>query len=628
MTGSPLLIARTSQVVRLKGLSIGGRLLLINLLLQVALVIVSVIAWNALNAQSQSMNDLALISKAARYHQDADMLHASLRADVNRALAGAQLSEAEQADLEKSFDETVLDLRRDLQTLDRIDLTPELTESEQKVRRLAEAFLSKAVDTGRLALRDPKAARALLPAFEESIDALHQSMDAQTVLFSQRIVAANSDAAEAAATAKHRILSAFIVTTLTIGFLVALVSSSIRSSVRRVRDVAHAMAAGDLKVRSGSTGSDEVGQLARALNSMAQHLSGMIDQLRADADRDAFGTQLVEALEMSDTEDEVHESIARAMSAISPDMPMELLVADSSRAHLECATSHPTAGSPGCGVESPFSCVAVRRGNPVAFPDSEALNACARLRGRPCGQVSAVCVPVSFMGRSLGVLHATAAPGVVATKLQISHLTTRGIQAGARIGTVRAFQKTQRQASTDSLTGLVNRRSLEESVRNLAGLSFAVALADLDHFKRLNDTRGHEAGDNALRQFADVLRKTLREGDIAARWGGEEFVLLMPRANSQQAIEIIGRIRANLAEAQLVGNSPVFTASFGVADSTMTQRFDQLIRIADDALYQAKDGGRDRAEIGEPEKITGAVPRRAMEHPAAVDLAKLAAGPG
>ena len=628
MTGKPSLIARTAQIVKLKGLSIGGRLLLINGLLQVALVIVSVIAWTALNAQSQSMSDLSRISKAARYHQDADMLHASLRADVSRALAGAQLSADEQGDLEKSFDETVDDLRKDLQTLDRIELTPELTESEQKVRRLAEAFLSKALETGRLALRDPAAARALLPAFDASIAALRQSIDAQTALFSQRIVAANSDAADAAATAKRWILSAFIVTTLTVGFLVALVSSSIRSSVRRVRDVAHAMADGDLKVRSASTGSDEIGQLARALNSMAEHLSGMINQLRADADRDAFGTQLVEALEMSDTEDEVHDSISRAMAVIAPDMPMELLVADSSRAHLECATSHPTAGTPGCGVESPFSCVAVRRGNPVSFPDSEALNACSRLRGRPCGPVSAVCVPVSFMGRSLGVLHATATPGVVATKLQISHLTTLGIQAGARIGTVRAFQKTQRQASTDSLTGLVNRRSLEESVRNLGGLSYAVALADLDHFKRLNDTRGHEAGDNALRQFADVLRKSLREGDIAARWGGEEFVLLMPRATSLQAIEVIERIRANLAEAQLVGNSPVFTASFGVADSTMNPRFDQLIRVADDALYRAKDGGRDRAEIGQSDRITGAVPRRAMEHPAAVDMAKLASGPG
>ena len=622
------MLARVLHLSSLRGLSVGARLLLINGLLLLSLGIVSVIAWSALDTQSRAMNDLALISKAARYHQDADMLHATLRADVNRALASSELSASDRHDLEASIDENAMDLRKDLQTLERIDVSPELTESEQKVRRLAEAFLSRALDTGRLAIRDPKAAQQLLGSLDESIAALRQSMDAQTTLFSQHVVRANDDAASAALSAKRWIVTAFAVTTLFTGLLVAFVSSSIRGSLRSVRDVAHAMAAGDLDVRNKGYGRDEIGQLARALNSMADHLAGMINQLRAEADRDAFGTQLVEALEMADTEQEVHGAIARAMGVISATMPMELLVADSSRAHLERATEHPLAGAPGCGVESPFSCVAVRRGNPVTFADSEALNACARLRGRPCGTLSAVCVPVSFMGRSLGVLHATSTPGAQPSALQVSHLTTLGIQAGARIGTVRAFQKTQRQASTDSLTGLCNRRSLEERMRGLSsdGTRYALALADLDHFKRLNDTRGHEAGDNALRQFADILRKTLRDGDVAARWGGEEFVLLLPHADAGQALEATDRIRAALAEGHLVGNTPSFTASFGVADSSMSPRFEQLIRIADDALYRAKDAGRDRAVIGDPAHVEGNVPRRAMEHPASVDMARIASG--
>ena len=119
--------------------------------------------------------------------------------------------------------------------------------------------------------------------------------------------------------------------------------------------------------------------------------------------------------------------------------------------------------------------MAVRRGNPVIFPDSEALNACSRLRGRPCGAVSAVCVPVSFMGRALGVLHASAPAGKPPTARQVAQMTTLGIQAGARIGTLRAFNSTQRKATTDSLTGLSNRRSAD-----------------------LNDSRGHEAGDQGL----------------------------------------------------------------------------------------------------------------------------------
>src|SRR2546423_15722481 len=104
------------------------------------------------------------------------------------------------------------------------------------------------------------------------------------------------------------------------------------------------------------------------------------------------------------------------MKVISNDLPTELLLADSSRTHLERATQHPEAGAPGGDVESPFSCMAVRRGNPVIFPDSEALNACSRLRGRPCGAISAGCVAVSFMGRALGVLRTAGAAGQGATR--------------------------------------------------------------------------------------------------------------------------------------------------------------------------------------------------------------------
>ena len=616
------------QLKTLRGLSVGARLLIINGLLMGAVGIVSAIAWHALDAQSQAMSELANISRAARYHQDADMLHATLRADVSNALASAQLTTATQAELEQSLDETAMDLRKDLQTLEKVELTPEMAESEQRVRRFAEDFLTRALDIGRTALRDPKAVADRLPKYNESIEALRSAIDSQTQLLSQGVVRANDDAATAAATAKRWILAAFALTGLVVGGLVMLVSSSIRNSLRSVRDVAHAMAAGDLSRRNSIFARDEIGQLARAINGMADNLSGLINQLRADADRDAFGTQLVEALEMADTEEEAHGAISRAMQVVAPDLPMELLVADSSRAHLEVATRHPNAGGPGCGVESPFSCVAVRRGNPVTVPDSDALNACSRLRGRACGPISAVCVPVSFMGRSLGVLHVAGPQGQPPSPLQVSQLTTLGIQAGARIGTVRAFQKTQRQASTDALTGLYNRRSLEEFVRGFStdGVPFAVALADLDHFKKLNDTRGHEAGDNALRQFSDVMRKSLRTGDIAARWGGEEFVLVFRGADAPAALEIVDRLRMVLAESLLAANTPTFTASFGIADSTMSSRFDQTVRIADDALYRAKEAGRDQALIGSATTGDRAVPRRNYEHPAVVDMTRIAGG--
>jgi len=322
-------------------------------------------------------------------------------------------------------------------------------------------------------------------------------------------------------------------------------------------------------------------------------------ELTRQAQRDNFGSQLVEALEMADEEAAAFDVVRRAMVEIGEHTPMELLLSDSSRAHLDQTAVHPLAGAPSCPVESPYSCVAVRRGHAVVFETSEALNACPKLRDREHGPCSAVCVPISFMGRSLGVLHATGPDGVAPSKEQVAQLTTLATQAGARIGTVRAFEKTQLQAQTDGLTGLINRRTLETELRALLrdNRPFALALADLDHFKRLNDTHGHEEGDRSLRLFSHVLRQVLRDDDLVARWGGEEFLIALPDADAQAAVEVMDRIRAHLART-LDGGQVRFTASFGVSDSTAAASLQELIQLADIGLYLSKAAGRDRTSVG------------------------------
>lgn len=324
------------------------------------------------------------------------------------------------------------------------------------------------------------------------------------------------------------------------------------------------------------------------------------DQLTSQLMRDSFASHLAEALEMSDVEAEVFTVVERAMADIFEQTPMELLLSDSSRANLSRVACRPESDPPGCPVKSPFSCVAVRRGTAVVFDSSESLNACPHLRGRAGGPCSAVCVPVSFMGRALGVLHTTGAEGSPLGEEQIFKLTALASQGGARIGTVRAFEKTQLQASTDGLTGLINRRSAERRLRELikGNHLFSVVLADLDHFKQLNDTHGHEAGDRALRLFAQTVRKTLRDHDVVARWGGEEFLIVLPELDRFQAVNVLDRVRHDLAVAH-PGETARFTASFGVADSSQSTSVDALVKIADTGLYGAKQAGRDRATIGE-----------------------------
>lgn len=608
--------------------SVRARLLAINALLIIAQCTVCAIAWHFVEVQNRAMSDLALISKAARYHQDADTLSANIRADVSEALASATFASVDATVVAESLEDHIAELRTDLRTLARIDLPSDLAESLSRLEGVADAFVSRATFSVTAVSQNWKMGAQGLPQFKAASDSLAEAMEQQTGVFASRIVAANELAVTAATTAKLWLIAASVVTTVLVAGLVALVGGSIRRSLQKVRDVAQDIASGNLAVRNDETGGDEIGQLAHAINQMADSLNDVIGRLRADAERETFSNQLGDALDATDSESAAYGIITRAMQGISPTLPMELLVSDSSRSHLERAAQHPTAGTPGCDVESPYDCLAVRRGSTQTFPDSEALNACVHLRGRACPSVSAVCVPLSSMGRSIGVLHAATEAGKLPTPKQIEQLSALGAQAGARIGTVRAFQRTQTQASTDSLTGLTNRRAAEEAIRALMAerKSYAFVLCDLDHFKRLNDQFGHEAGDAALRLYSDVLRRVVRERDLAARWGGEEFVIILREGSAENGAEFVERLRAALRTAVAAGSVPSFTASFGIADSSMGTSFRQVARLADDALYRAKDSGRNCAIIADPHGLHGTRPRHATEHPAAIDIAMLETG--
>ena len=143
-------------------------------------------------------------------------------------------------------------------------------------------------------------------------------------------------------------------------------------------------------------------------------------------------------------------------------------------------------------------------------------------------------------------------------KQRIQALQTLATQAGNRLGMLRVMAETQLQASTDGLTGLTNRRSFENRLRKLRGdgVPFVFVMADLDHFKVLNDTNGHEAGDKALRIFAEALRRELRSDDVACRYGGEEFAIALPGAEVPEAVEAMGRVREALVPARVALGRP------------------------------------------------------------------------
>jgi len=159
-----------------------------------------------------------------------------------------------------------------------------------------------------------------------------------------------------------------------------------------------------------------------------------------------------------------------------------------------------------------------------------------------------------------------------------------------------------RLSNLDPLTGLLNRRGLDALAgERVTDPSFTAVMVDIDHFKRVNDAYGHDVGDRALRLVADALSHSVRRGDSVARFGGEEFVLLLDGADTDVALRIAERARERLAHSYLdVGRNQIaMTASFGVALARPGESVEAAVKRADAAMYQAKHAGRDRVVLSE-----------------------------
>jgi diguanylate cyclase (GGDEF)-like protein len=165
-------------------------------------------------------------------------------------------------------------------------------------------------------------------------------------------------------------------------------------------------------------------------------------------------------------------------------------------------------------------------------------------------------------------------------------------------------------ALTDPLTGLPNRRRFTEALAaeiarsRRYGASLSVLLIDVDQFKRVNDRHGHAAGDTALSQVAASLRSTCRQTDLPARYGGDEFALLLPETAGDRGQLLAGRLATSLRAAPPYAvNAPALTLSIGVAELAQGDDPGTLLKRADEALYQAKAAGRDRSVLASGERV-------------------------
>ena len=216
---------------------------------------------------------------------------------------------------------------------------------------------------------------------------------------------------------------------------------------------------------------------------------------------------------------------------------------------------------------------------------------------------SVAIIPITREGKSLGALVLEAEEVGAFTQEEARPLTILGAVVSSSLELAWSFAEVDRRARTDPLTGLFNRlhfgeqlqRMLTEADRDRHGLPLALVVLDIDHFKAVNDSWGHEAGDAVLQHVARIVQEGVREADVCVRFGGEEIAVLMGQTRSEEAVEVAERLRAKLADTPLRhgGASITVTASFGVAAYPETVKVrDQLFPAADKALYIAKHEGR------------------------------------
>ena len=353
------------------------------------------------------------------------------------------------------------------------------------------------------------------------------------------------------------------------------------------------------------------------------HRGEMEVTLRRRNDERRQIADLSAALQLSDSRREAYGVIAAYARKIMPEASGAFYVYTASRDQLtlvaQWQTSEPreTGGWGFTDHLYPADCWGLRQGSEHIGcadqvgsdnPDSAPLN-CRHIE---TGIGPYACIPIVGRGEILGMLHLRGeafrdAQATLRLKQTIERLVD---QLSLSLTNIELRERLENMALRDGLTSLYNRRFLDEMLEHdlaklrRSGKRAAVMLIDVDHFKRFNDTYGHQAGDEALRKVGAALLAAVRASDVVCRYGGEEFLVFLPECEAAEAMSKAEALRAAVQAIPLrVGGEaiPPISASFGVAMfPTVSDNRVELIQLADRALYQAKDAGRNRVMMAEP----------------------------
>jgi diguanylate cyclase (GGDEF)-like protein len=334
-------------------------------------------------------------------------------------------------------------------------------------------------------------------------------------------------------------------------------------TLRRLVDAARGIARGDLRERVPVQGRDEFALLGRTFNEMAAELQARLDELERQRGR-------------------LRDVIARFGEALGATHDVDQLM----RLIVEAAVEATSA-----------------TGGVIVASTGELVQT-----GRPDQGAEKIEVPLTAGEVTFGSLLLFGDGFEDEDRMTAVSLASHAVVA---LDNARLHRIVERQALVDGLTGLANRRQCEETLASeLARLErfggpLALVVADLDWFKDVNDRYGHPSGDAVLREFATLLRESVRDIDLAGRWGGEEFLLILPGTNLAGGAQVADRIRVALAGRIVLSadGTPIpVTASFGVAATPPATTAAELFSAADAALYEAKRNGKNRVETA-PEPV-------------------------
>jgi diguanylate cyclase (GGDEF)-like protein len=365
--------------------------------------------------------------------------------------------------------------------------------------------------------------------------------------------------------------------------------------IRQYSRFAKLVSAGDLSARLHPRGHDDLAQLGHALQTM-------VERRAATATQEDHHAEFVESMQLAETEEEAHDLLKRHVERSARGSSVVVLNRNNSADRLEAKTVLPDESllRDSLAAAKPRSCLAMRSARThERDPALDKLVLC-----EVCGvsPQRAICEPLLVSGEVIGALLVHHPEPLDADEQRaIKESVT---QSAPVIANLRTIAIAEQRAATDALTGMPNSRAARDTLKRMvaqaarSGSPLAAVLLDLDHFKQINDTYGHGAGDDVLASVGATLASGVRESDFAGRYGGEEFLLLLPDTTAEDAAAVAEKIRALISQTVVSGVERPITASLGV--SSFPQHAidgDTLVRSADRALYTSKRSGRDRVTV-------------------------------